>query len=121
MILFFTLLSSSQFRDIATSRIHLINKAIKLAANASANVYPNYLAKGTKDAEEVMKENGIFPLGARFFSLARVFGGVNGHYGTGVMGLVESGVTWDDEKTVAEHRGGINYANISEEVMPRKT
>jgi cobaltochelatase CobN len=48
-----------------------------------------------------MKRKGISPVEARKFSTVRVFGGVNGHYGTGIMGLVEQGDKWEKEEEIA--------------------
>jgi cobaltochelatase CobN len=53
-------------------------------------------------AEAVMKEEGLSPLDARTFATARVFGGVNGNYGTGIMGLVESGDRWEDDTELTD-------------------
>lgn len=104
--------TSGQFRDIAASRIYLINKAVKLASEADDDgEYKNYVQEGTVKAEEVMKKKGLSPLEARLFSTARVFGGINGNYGTGIMGLVESGDKWEDEKEITDqylkNMGGI--------------
>ncbi len=95
--------TSGQFRDIAASRIYLINKAVKLSSKAKeSGKFKNYVKEGTMLAEKVMKEKGISPKEARMFSTARVFGGVNGNYGTGIMGLVESGDKWEKEKEIAD-------------------
>lgn len=95
--------TSGQFRDIAASRISLINKAIKMAANANDDgKYTNYVKEGTLLAEQNMKENGLSPADARKFSTIRVFGGVNGSYGTGIMGLVEKGDRWETDKDIAD-------------------
>lgn len=95
--------TSGQFRDIAASRIYLINKAIELASNADDNgKYNNYVKEGTATAERMMKEKGMSPADARKLSTVRVFGGVNGHYGTGIMGMVEKGDSWETEKDIAD-------------------
>ncbi len=95
--------TSGQFRDLATSRIHLINKAVTLAAEANdGDGNENYVQEGTAKAEAKMKDNGLSPLDARLFANARVFGGVGGNYGAAIMDLVESGDKWEDEKEVAE-------------------
>ncbi len=94
--------TSGQFRDIAASRIYLINKAIELATNADDNnEFKNYVKEGTAAAELQMKKNGMSPEEARKFSTIRVFGGVNGKYGTAIMGLVEQGDKWETEQEIA--------------------
>lgn len=93
--------TSGQFRDVAASRIFLINRAVELAANANDQAVRNPVAIGSAAAEERMKARGLSPLDARTFAHARVFGGVNGNYGTGIMGLVESGDRWEDVDELA--------------------
>ena len=95
--------TSGQARDIAASRLFLINKAVKMATEAAASdKYENYVAQGTKDAERVMKEKGMNPIEAQKFATSRIFGGVNGNYGTGIMGLVEAGDRWEDDSEITD-------------------
>ncbi|GEO20091.1 hypothetical protein CQA01_06250 [Cyclobacterium qasimii] len=93
--------TSGQFRDLAASRMFLINKAVKMAAGAEDSEQ-NYVKAGVLAAEQVMKEKGMSPKQAREWSTQRVFGGVNGNYGTNIMGMVEQGNGWDDEQQVAD-------------------
>ncbi|ERP31244.1 cobaltochelatase subunit CobN [Chitinivibrio alkaliphilus] len=94
--------TSGQFRDIAASRLFLIDQAVQLAAAAEDDVYPNYVRKATVEAERALMEEGYSPRKAREFSTARIFGGVNGNYGTGIQGLVESGDRWDSDTVIAD-------------------
>ncbi len=96
--------TSGQFRDLGASRIYLINKAVALAAAAddASDTLPNRVREGAVAAESLMKERGLSPAEARALSVLRVFGGLNGNYGTGIMGMVENGDTWDDEQQVAD-------------------
>ena len=94
--------TSGQLRDLAASRLDLINRAIALAAEAKDHDSLNFVKKGLIDAEKYLLEQGFSPYDARKFSSKRVFGGVNGNYGTGIMGLVEKGDAWEDEKQLAE-------------------
>jgi len=94
--------TSGQFRDIASSRIFLINKAVKIASLAKETTkHKNYVKRGTINIEKKLKAEGITPIKSRKYSYARVFGGVNGGYGTGIMGLVESGDKWEKSKEIA--------------------
>ncbi len=94
--------TSGQFRDIAASRIFLINRAVVLASQCPGiGEYGNYVREGTLAAERVMIEQGFSPLEARLFATARVFGGVGGSYGTGIKGLVERGDAWEEDKEIA--------------------
>lgn len=95
--------TSGQFRDIAASRIFLINRAVVLASECPGiDEHKNYVREGTLAAERLMIEKGLSPIEARLFATARVFGGVGGSYGTAIMGLVEAGDKWEDEKEIAE-------------------
>ncbi len=82
--------TAGQFRDLAASRLYLINKAIALAAAEGDNP----IAASTLDVERKLLENGTSPLEARNLATERIFGGVNGNYGTGIMEYVENSGTW---------------------------
>ncbi|MFQ3574908.1 MAG: cobaltochelatase subunit CobN [Cytophagales bacterium] len=96
--------TSGQFRDVGTSRISLINKAAKLASTANDETKSNlnYVSQGRKNAIIKMKEKGISPAMAEKLADIRVFGGVNGNYGTGIMGLVEKGDRWETDQEIAQ-------------------
>ena len=95
--------TSGQFRGAATSRLYLIDKAVRLAATAEdGDKYTNNVQQGTIDAEKIMISKGYSPIEARKLATARIFGAVNGKFGTGIMGLVESGDKWDDDQIVAD-------------------
>lgn len=94
--------TSGQLRDIAASRLFLINRAVEMAAGAKDDIFPNFVSQGVLEAERIMVNEGIPPAQARQFALARVFGGLNGMYGTGIMDLVESGDRWEDEAEIAK-------------------
>lgn len=109
--------TSGQFRDLAASRLALLNRAVEMAANASEDEFHNNVADGTVETERLLVENGATPRAAREMSLYRVFGGVNGSYGTGIMGMVESGDRWEDEAQIAEtylHNMSAIYGNDHE-------
>ena len=93
--------TAGQFRDLAASRMFLINKAVKMAAEADDSG-DNYVKAGVLAAEVFMKEKGLSPKQARAWSTQRVFGGVNGNYGTKIMEMVEKGDRWENEEEVAK-------------------
>lgn len=93
--------TAGQFRDLAASRMYLINKAVKMATEAE-DTDRNYVKEGVQAAELFMKEKGLSPKQARDWSTQRVFGGVNGIYGTNIMGMVEKGNGWEEEQEVAD-------------------
>lgn len=105
-------LTSGQLRDIATSRLFLIQKAVRLAAEAPKAQWDNNVAQGVADAEKALLDKGLPAAAARQLSQARVFGALNGGYGTGIQEMVESGDRWNDRSEIAEtfiHNVGATY------------
>ena len=94
--------TAGQFRDLAASRILLINQAIEMVAQLPEAADENYVRTGVTKSERMMISNGISPAEARELASTRVFGGVNGAYGTGIMSLVEKGDAWEEDGEVAE-------------------
>lgn len=94
--------TSGQLRDIAASRLFLINRAVEMAAAAKDDQYPNQVAEGVHEAERTLIKKGLTPKDAREISTFRVFGAANGGYGTGIQGMVMSSDRWDNEKEIAE-------------------
>lgn len=94
--------TSGQLRDLAASRLFLINRAIEMAANAKGDKYDNLVKAGVTESERVLVEKGMSPKEAREVSMYRVFGGVNGNYGTGIQEMVTAGDRWDKESQIAE-------------------
>ena len=95
--------TSGQFRDLAASRLFLIQKAVNMAAEAEGeSEEQNQILKGVHDAERLLLDKGVAPVDARKLSKYRVFGGLNGAYGTGIQGMVESGDSWETRKEIAE-------------------
>ena len=93
--------TSGQLRDLAASRLFLVSRAVEMAAAAKDDRYENYVAQGVVDAEQTLIDKGLSPREAREVSTRRVFGGVNGNYGTGITGLVQSGDRWESSSEIA--------------------
>lgn len=94
--------TSGQFRDIAASRLALISRAVEMAAKANDGKTTNYVNESTVETERQLVEQGLSPKSARELSVKRVFGGVNGMYGTGIQEMITSSDKWEDEKEIAE-------------------
>ncbi|MDE6049084.1 MAG: cobaltochelatase subunit CobN, partial [Paramuribaculum sp.] len=106
--------TSGQLRDLAASRLFLISRAVEMAANAENDNYPNYVKEGVTESERHLVDRGISPKEARELSTARVFGGVNGSYGSGIQEMVEAGDRWEDDSEIAEtyiHNMGAIYGS----------
>lgn len=93
--------TSGQLRDLAASRLFLISRAVEMAAASKDDLYENFVAQGVVDAERILTERGLSPKEARTVSTYRVFGGVNGNYGTGITGMVQRGDRWEDRSEIA--------------------
>lgn len=93
--------TSGQFRDLAASRLLLISRAVEMSAAAKEDKFDNMVAKSIVEVESQLVEQGVSPKDAREMSTQRVFGGINGMYGTGIQGMVTSGDKWEDEAEIA--------------------
>ena len=94
--------TSGQFRDLAASRLMLITRAVEMAAAAKDEKYENLVSKSTVEIEHQLVEQGISPKDARDMSTRRVFGGINGMYGTGIQEMITSSDKWESEKEIAD-------------------
>ena len=94
--------TSGQLRDLAASRLSMLTKAIEMASAAgNSESFANHVANGSVESERLLIEKGMSPREARELSTMRVFGGINGGYGTGITGLVEKGDAWEEESEIA--------------------
>ena len=94
--------TSGQLRDLAASRLFLINRAVEMAAAAKDEGYTNQVAAGVVEAERTLTKKGVSPKAARAMATRRVFGGVNGGYGTGIQGMVMSSDRWEKRSEIAD-------------------
>lgn len=109
--------TSGQFRDIAASRLALLTKGIEMAASASDEEYDNFVHQGSLDTERRLVEAGMSPKEARTYATRRIFGGINGMYGTGIQEVITAGDKWTTEEEIAEiylNNMGASYATIEE-------
>lgn len=94
--------TSGQFRDLASSRLYLLNRAVQMAAEANDGSVPNLVKEGVDESERSLTESGISPKDAREMSTFRIFGGLNGGYGTGIQQMVQNGDSWKNEAEIAD-------------------
>lgn len=94
--------TSGQFRDLAASRLYLINRAVQMAAEADDGKVINLVKEGVKESERTLTESGVSPKDAREMSTFRIFGGLNGGYGTGIQQMVQQGDSWKTENEIAD-------------------
>ena len=94
--------TSGQLRDLAASRLFLLQKAVEMAADAKDDKFENQVASGVVESERMLIEKGISPKEARAWAARRIFGGVNGNYGTGIQEVAMASDKWTDRKQIAE-------------------
>ncbi|MBE6355870.1 MAG: cobaltochelatase subunit CobN [Lentisphaerae bacterium] len=94
--------TSGQFRGAATSRMKLIDKAVMLAAADPEGEFGNFVRHGSLEITNALIAQGMSPQSAKELSNARIFGGVNGNFGTGAMGAAQDTGKWEDTKGIAE-------------------
>ncbi len=105
---------SGIFRDLMPNQMDLIDRAVRMAAQADEPVEQNFIKKHVQ--EEIAK-------GASFDeAVARVFSNAPGNYGANVNFMVESGA-WEDEGDLSEaflSRKGFVYGSKVEGDSARK-
>ncbi len=94
--------TSGQLRDIAASRLYLIQKAIGMAASDESKE-TNFVKEGVLAAKKRLLEKGFSPKEAEELSKTRVFGGINGMAGAGnFQKLVEKSDSWENQSQLAK-------------------
>ena len=94
--------TSGQLRDLAASRLFLINRAVEMAAAAKDDRFENQVADGVRETERALTDKGVSPKEARELASRRVFGGMNGNYGTGIQAMAMSGDRWEKRSEIAD-------------------
>ena len=89
-------------RDLAASRLFLINRAVEMAAAAKDDRFENQVAEGVRETERALTDKGVSPKEARELASRRVFGGMNGNYGTGIQAMAMSGDRWEKRSEIAD-------------------
>ncbi|MBO4649422.1 MAG: cobaltochelatase subunit CobN, partial [Lentisphaeria bacterium] len=80
----------------------LIDKAVRLAATDPDGEYANYVKAGSLEVMKAMIASGMSAEQAKELGNSRIFGGVNGNFGTGVTGMAQNTGKWEDTRVIAE-------------------
>lgn len=105
--------TSGQFRDLAASRLELLQRAVQMAAEAS-DKGENFVAQGKADMEKTLLAKGCKKKEAQQLSTVRIFGGLNGAIGTGITAMVQAGDRWEKDAQIAQtylHNMGAMYSS----------
>ncbi len=88
--------AASLFRDTFPDRVRLLDKAVRLAADAADG--ENYISEHAMEAERELKQAGMSARDARALAAARVFSNSAGGYGTGLVAAIERSGDYSDSK-----------------------
>ena len=95
--------TSGSYRDGLSSKIKLIDKAVRLAAQAEKEKYENYIKVHSEENYKWLKENTNYrDSEAKDLSMARVFSHEIGRFNSGVGEMITAGNTWKNENQVAD-------------------
>ncbi|MBP1910363.1 cobaltochelatase subunit CobN [Methanolobus bombayensis] len=92
--------TSGLYRDVYPSKIELIDEAIKLAASADDDTYPNYVRIHSNETYQSLIEEGYNESLAYNLSVAKIFCPPLGGYTPGIQEAITSD-TWEDPDEIA--------------------
>jgi cobaltochelatase CobN len=92
---------SGLYRDTFPNKVKLLDKAVRLAAQAENDTYPNYVMENSYAIYKCLIANGYEAEEARSLSMARVFAMSLGNYGVGLENAIAASNTWENETKLA--------------------
>jgi cobaltochelatase CobN len=96
---------SGLYRDHFSTRMVLLDQAVRLAAEANDTECPGYVNYVKEDSEAIYEwliNNGYNESIARDLSMARIFSEAPGSYGTGLPDAIHESHTWENESKIAD-------------------
>lgn len=87
-------------RDTFSSRVRLIDKAIRLVSELDEP--DNHIRAGTLAKAAELTRRGLPPDAVKQFAPARIFGSKPGSHGTNILYLIPKTGAWDDRKEIAD-------------------
>jgi cobaltochelatase CobN len=95
--------TSGLYRDTFPDKVKLLDKAVRLAAQAENDTYRNYVKENSDAIYEWLIKNNYNESKARSLSMARVFAMSPGNYGVGLDKAIAASNTWENETKLANH------------------
>jgi cobaltochelatase CobN len=89
-------------RDLFPSKLALLDKAVRLAAQANDTEYPNYVKEHTERLYQDLIAEGYNESVAKELSTIRIFSEAPGSYATGLQDAIPSSNTWEDTNKLAD-------------------
>ncbi|RJS70735.1 cobaltochelatase subunit CobN, partial [ANME-2 cluster archaeon] len=94
--------TSGTYRDMYSGKIKLIDKAVRLAAQANDTEYPNYVNESSELIYDALMKTGNYTSEeARNLSMARIFSPHPDSYSTGLQNAIPASNTWNDTGRLA--------------------
>lgn len=94
--------TSGLYRDTFPDKVKLLDKAVRLAAQAENDTYPNYVMENSDAIYKWLLNNTNYTESeARSLSMARVFAMSPGNYGIGLENAIAASNTWENETKLA--------------------
>ncbi len=97
------IITSGLYRDTFPCKIKLLDKAVRLAAQAEEDENYNYVKRNSNAIYNWLIANGYSESEARNLSMARIFTESLGNYGTGLPNVIAASDTWNNETELAEY------------------
>jgi cobaltochelatase CobN len=93
---------SGEYRDIFGSRLKLLDKAIKLAAQEKNEIIENFVRKHSLEMEKDFVAEGISLAEAKRLSLGRIFGPKERAYSIAARQMYKNTSLWNSETDIAQ-------------------
>ncbi len=94
--------TSGAYRDMYSGKIKLIDKAVRLAAQANDTAYPNYVNESSELIYGTLMATGNYTSeDARNLSMTRIFSPHPDSYSTGLQNAIPASNTWNDTDRLA--------------------
>ncbi len=93
---------SGLYRDMYSNLVKLIDKAVRLAAQANDTAYPNYIKQHSDALYKSLLKEGYSESEARILSMSRVFSAPPGAYSPGIQEVIPASDTWEDTDKIAD-------------------
>ena len=93
--------TSGLYRDMYSSKIQLIDEAIRMAAEAEDDIYPNYVREHSQANYQYLLDSGYDEELAYNLSVSRIFCPASGAYTPGIQEAIMSD-TWEDTDKIAD-------------------
>lgn len=95
------IVTSGLYRDVYSSKIQLLDEAVRMASEANDTAYPNYVKAHSQVNYQTLVDSGIEDTLAHELSVSRIFSPAPGAYTPGIQEAIMSD-TWEDTNKIAD-------------------